>query len=742
MHKEFEVKRSICTMCGDNCGILVYVRDGKIVKITGNTDHPLGRGVLCKRIASAIHWLYHPDQLRYPLKRVGERGENKWARISYEEALDEIAEKLKELKEKYGPHVLATSEGTLRNAEFWMRARFMNLFGSPNNFHPGVVCGLNREILGLSIAGFRVCAKAGNVRDTRCVVSQAQNLRGGREKVAQLIRRIKKVAPGRMRVIAIDPRDTGITMDETDIHLKIRPGTDAVLMLAWLHVIINNELYDKEFVENYVYGFDKLKERVQEYTPQYAAGVTGIEADLIVESATVFATTKPAVIQGGVGTDQIGFNSTRVEQACACLMAITGNLDVPGGRSIPIFSGIEINGKRPLRDSHMELTNKIAPEQREKQVGIDRYKLMTYEGYQSWAPHYEKVYGVPAPTMHTISASEPLIFRGILEGSPDRIRALISWGSNIAVRTANTKLVCEALKSPNLELSVVNDFILTPSAQLADYVLPSASFLERPYWTTWEDFSPACCFGEKAIEPLGERKDDFYLWRGLGIRLGQEEYWPWKTHEEVMAYRAEPIGYSFEEIVKAGGFAPPPKFKKYEQQGFATPTGKFEVYSTVLEKLGYDPLPYYSEPLESPVSRPDLTDEYPLILITGGRSVPQYHSEHHQMGTGMRERHTDPIVDIHTETARKSDINDGDWIYIETVRGRIKQKAHVTDGIRPDVVNCEASWWYPEKYGGEPDLHGLWESSANVLTDDAPDICDELTGGWTCRALLCKVYKS
>jgi anaerobic selenocysteine-containing dehydrogenase len=162
----------------------------------------------------------------------------------------------------------------------------------------------------------------------------------------------------------------------------------------------------------------------------------------------------------------------------------------------------------------------------------------------------------------------------------------------------------------------------------------------------------------------------------------------------------------------------------------------------VLEKLGYDPLPYFSEPLESPVSRPDLTDEYPLILITGGRSVPQYHSEHHQMGTGMRERHTDPIVDIHTETARKSGINDGDWIYIETVRGRIKQKAHVTDGIRPDVVNCEASWWYPEKHGGEPDLHGLWESSANVLTDDAPDICDELTGGWTCRALLCKVYKS
>ena len=556
------------------------------------------------------------------------------------------------------------------------------------------------------------------------------------------MRLIKKMNPGRLRLIAIDPRDTGIANEENDIHLPIRPGTDAALLLAWLNVIINENLYDKDFVENHTFGFDELARRVQEYPVQKVAGITGIDARLITESAKVFATTRPAIIFGGVGTDQIGLNSTRVEQAAASLMAVTGNIDIPGGRVMTDFSGIEIDGKRPLRDSAMELTDKLPDEQKSKQIGDEKFKLMGYSGYGEWAPAYEKYYNIPAPSMHTISANEPLIYRGIINGDSDRIRAILIWGSNPVIRTAETKLVYEAFKSPNLELSVVLDFLMTPSAQLADYVLPSASWMERPYWTTWEDFSPACCFGEKAIEPLGERKDDYFFWRGLALRLGQEEYWPWETHEEVMGYRAKPIGYSFEEIIQAGGLVPPPRFNKYKSKGFATNTGKFELYSTVMEKLGYDPLPYFTEPPESPVSKPDLTGDYPLILITGGRSIPQYHSEYHQVAVGMRERRPYPMMDINSETARKLQISDGDWVYIETQRGKIKQKAHVTSGIRPDVVNCEASWWFPEMQGEEPSVYGLWESSTNVLTLSDPDACDELVGGWPLRALLCRVYKA
>jgi anaerobic selenocysteine-containing dehydrogenase len=183
------------------------------------------------------------------------------------------------------------------------------------------------------------------------------------------------------------------------------------------------------------------------------------------------------------------------------------------------------------------------------------------------------------------------------------------------------------------------------------------------------------------------------------------------------------------------------RYKKYEEEGFATASGKVELYSRVFEKLGADPLPYYLEPPESPVSAPEVAEEFPLILITGGKFMPMFHSEHRQLGIGMREKHPEPLLTIHPETAEKLGIKDGDWAWIETKRGRIKQKASLNTGILPNVVNVEASWWFPEKPGEEPSLFGLWESNANVLTADDDEFCDPLTGGWASRALLCKVYK-
>ena len=159
----------------------------------------------------------------------------------------------------------------------------------------------------------------------------------------------------------------------------------------------------------------------------------------------------------------------------------------------------------------------------------------------------------------------------------------------------------------------------------------------------------------------------------------------------------------------------------------------------VQEIMGYDPMPYYQEPPESPVSTPDIAREYPLILNTGGRFMPMHHSEFMQPELG-RTKHPDPLMEIHPDTARNFGISDGEWAYIETRRGRIKQRAEYNSGILPDVINCEASWWFPETTSNEPNLSGVWESNANVLTLDEPDSCDELSGGWCVRALLCKVY--
>ncbi len=743
MDDKTTIKRTICTFCAGNCGVLVHVKDGQIVKIVGNREHPISRGFICERIKYAINWLYHPDQLKYPLKRAGEKGEGKWERITWDQALDEIAEKLSQLKEKYGPETLASTEGTLRGTLFWMRSRFHYLFGNPHNvFHPGTICGLNRYSIGQAIAGWRVCDKGltpkyASIEKTNCIVVWGNNPTDSIPRASAWITQQRHQRP--LRIIVVDPRVTKIA-EVADMHLQLRPATDTALALGWANVIINEQLYDKDFVQNWTVGFDELVKRVQEYPPQRVADITGLTVDQIVQSARMYANTKPAWIVGGVATDQIGLNACRVEQACAICQALTGNIDVLGASLMPAI-GPGTEGKRFIRDSELELRDALPEEQRLKQLGADRFKLMTWPGYELTAAPHEKFYGAPAPTMHRMGASPSLLWRAILTKKPYPITAMISWESNPIIWAGNTKLVYEAMKSPNLELYVVNEYWMTPTALMADYVLPIASWMERPYIDTMEDFADFALGGERAIEPLGERKEDYYFWRGLGIRLGQKEYWPWETFEEHIAYRVKPMGITYEEFVQAGCVMAPLEEKKYQRLGFPTPSGKFELYSSILEKLGYDPLPFFEEPAESPIRTPEMAKDYPLILNTGGRFMPQHHSEFRHWGTGMRERHPDPLADINTEDAREHGVEDGDWVYIETRRGRVKQKARVSGKIPRGVVNAEASWWFPEMSAEKPSLYGLWESNVNVLTLDDPEYCDPLTGGWQTRALLCKIYK-
>jgi len=732
-----EIKKAGCAFCAGNCGVLVHVKDGKVIRVEGNKEHQLTLGNVCERVGYASRWLYHPDQLMHPLKRAGKRGEGKWERISWEQAFDEIADKLREMKEKYGPESLVITEGTYRSGTYWIRSRFCNLFGNPLNVsHAGVNCLCNCIAIDMALIG-GCCSLVPNIARTGCVVIWGQNPANSFPRIMAGLRKGKK--KNAFKIIVIDPRKTR-SAELADMWLQLRPGTDGALAMGWLNVIINEGLYDREFVEKWTFGFDKLAQRAQEYPPHRVAEITGLSVAEITESARMYADAESACIDRGVSSDQIGRNSGRVEQARVALRAITGNLDAKGGDLIPGI-GPEIDGKLFGREVYLELLDKLPPEQKQKQIGADRYKIMTWPAYELTSKYFEKVHGTPEPVMHRLAASPPLTWRAILSGKPYPVKAMITWGSNPLMWAANTQLVHDALKSPNLELHVVCDFWLTPTAELADYVLPVTSWLERPLCSTFEDLSDVVFGGERAVQPLGERKDDFTIWRELGIRLGQEEYWPWGTLEEAIACQLEPLGMTYEDFVNTGFIRGSRKYKKYEEEGFPTSTGKVELYSTVFEKLGYDPLPFYEEPPESPVSTPELAREYPLILNTGGRFMPMFHSEHRQWGTGMRKRHPDPLTSIHPETAQELGISEGDWVYIETKRGRIKQKAYLDPGILPNVVNVEASWWFPEKPGEEPSLHGAWESNANVLTVDEPEYCDPLTGGWCCRALLCKVYR-
>ncbi|MDI6755262.1 MAG: molybdopterin dinucleotide binding domain-containing protein, partial [Thermodesulfobacteriota bacterium] len=412
--------------------------------------------------------------------------------------------------------------------------------------------------------------------------------------------------------------------------------------------------------------------------------------------------------------------------------------DTRGGDYMP--------GPSLLRDvAEEEIPDILTPEQKAKQIGSERFKLMAWPGRDLMNTYTKKRWGRYFGEVGlTCGCHMPTLYRAMITGKPYPVKALLTVWSNPMITQGNIKLVYKGLKS--LDLYVVHDYFLTPSADLADYVFPCASWIERPW--LWDQYSEDCDIyaGEAGLPSTipgeYEHRTDYEFVRGLGIRVGQEKYWPWKNLEEVYDWKIEPLKMTFKEFMQEGGYYfPEHQYKKYEKMGgFATPTGKCELYSTIFEKLGYDPLPKYEESFESPISRPDLAKEYPFIFINGGRFLPYFHSEHRQIES-IRKRRPEPLVQIHPETAQKMNIQDGDWVWIETLRGKVRMKCQYFDGIDPRVIHAEHGWWFPELPGEEPWLHGVWESNVNVLTEDDPEVCNKISGGWPLKTGLCKIYK-
>ncbi len=743
-----DIKHIMCWAspgCHDRCGLLATVEDGKWISAKGNPNYPK-KGQGCKdRLPHFEKWLYHEAQLRYPLKRKGERGENKWERISWDQALDEIASKLAAIKDQFGAQSLSVHEGTYRNDMYGIRARFLNLFGNPANVAgAGTICKCNRVALWLALVGSGIVAPKAN--QANCIVLSGSNVtQSGPHRWIPVKKRLKQGA----KLIVVDPRKIE-ACSQAHMWIQLRPGTDTALYMAWLNVIIEESLFDEAFVRDWTFGFEDLKQRVSEYTPEKVEQITWVPAKKIRDSARMYATNGPAVFNMGVATDTLGLNSIRAEQARMCLRAVTGNLSLKGGETI-LGPGPLKAGKLAIRDSMLQLADKVSPEQRRKQLGYDRFKLMGWPAYEIISPYFEKTYQTPFPMSgHNFLVPQPLVWEAILTEKPYPMKAMITWTTNMLLNSGGAKTIYKALKSPNLELHVVMEHVMTPTALLADYVLPIASKLEKPVCHTHEDFDAniGCC--EQAIEPIGERKPDYYVWRQLAHRLGFGEYFPWETEEELADYRLSPLGLTFKEVAKGSYTVVSDKPWTYatlhpetgKPTGFATPSGKVELYSNVLEQLGYDPLPFYEEPPESPVRTPDMAKEYPFILITGANFRPMFHSENRHIGMGTREQYPEPLMEIHPDAAGPLGIADGDWVYVETQRGAIRQKAKLTQGIDARVINVQSHWWFPEEPGCEPWLHGLWPSNANVLTRIDLDTCDPVTGGWPMRALMCKVYKA
>jgi anaerobic selenocysteine-containing dehydrogenase len=701
--EDTQILKSVCRSCHGGCSALMHVKDGELVKVEGDPEGPLNHGKLCPIGAATTELVYHPDRLKFPQRRIGPRGSGKWERISWDEALDEISEKILAIREESGPESIAMGTGTGRHHIRWV-SRFGHALGTPNWCEPGFAqCFHPRVNTCIQTMGdLPVCDFTGPV-DPELIMYWGHNPpHSGPDGETRF--NVRESLLSRPRIITIDPRET-VVARKSELWLQIRPGTDDALALAMINTIIEEDLYDHDFVENYCHGFEELARHVHEMTPEWAEPITWVPADKIRTAARLFAELKPAMMEWGCAIEHTP-NTIQTVRAISIIPALTGNIDVPGGW---IF-GMHGAGRFP------SLIENLDPEVEKKRLGYDKYKMLCGEG-------------ADLPACHI-----PSLIDAMLYGEPYRVRAFMIFGNNTLTTYANVNLVYKALMK--LDYIVCADLFMTPTAELADIVLPAASWPELNQIAALPTIAGNVVMGQQQVVRIGECKSDEEIFVELARRMKLDCCT--ESVEEVLDQMLESGGQAvnFRGLTERGWIHVPQKYRKYETDGFKTPTGKLELYSTRLEAMGYEPLPYYEEPPESPVSTPDVAKDYPFVLTTGGRIPVFFNSEHRQLPL-CRKGHPEPLAEIHPETAESLGIEEGDWMWIETRRGRIKQKAKITDKIDQRVIHCEHGWWFPERDTVDK---GVWESNANLLTNNRGPF-DPQMGTYQLRGLLCRVGK-
>jgi anaerobic selenocysteine-containing dehydrogenase len=693
-----EIVRSTCGICQIGCGILAHVDGGRVVRVEGDPDSPLNKGTLCPKGLASLEYLYHPDRLQHPLKRLGERGEGKWASISWDEALDTVAGELAKAKEKYGAESVAFIQGSFKGGTQGLHLlRFANLFGTPNCTYQGHVCFAPR--LRASITTYGSYAIPDFEYPPSAIVVWGKNLA---ENLHHVYRRMMGAVERGAKLMFVNSSYVE-GVDRADLWLKPRPGSDLMLAIGMLNVIIEEGLYDSDFVQNWTVGFDKLKAHVQDYTPERVADITWVPAEKIRQAARFYATNRPACLHWGNAIDY-GVNSFQTARALCIMRAITGNLEAPGGdlRWLPV----PVN---PLSPEYT-LPDKISPEMRQRSVSSKRRLL-------------------PG----TIEIPPQDVIDAILTGKPYPIRAAYSLGCNPLLSYSNARKVYEALRT--VDFLAMADIFMTPSAALADIVLPVSTYLEfNDVVVPFYSFPVALV--QQKVTSVAECHSDYEILRDLARRLGIGEYF-WDTDEQFLDHILTPAGISFEEFKKVGALVGGKQYRSYQSGGFPTPSGKVELYSGQLKEWGFDPLPTYYEAPETPMSAPELLAEYPLVF-TSRKDGCYRHSSGRQIAS-LRGTHPEPIIYLHPQTAGELGIADGDLVCIETERGGIKQRATLSDDIDPMVVVVDYAWWFPED--GAAELYGWSKANINILTGDKPPFNREM-GSVNLRGALCKIYKA
>lgn len=782
---------------------MAHIKDGKLVKIEGDPDHPWNQGRLCARVLAMTQYVDHKDRLTKPLKRVGKRGEGKWQEISWDEAFDLIEKKMKKIRQESGPESVVFSMGTGRDIGPWI-CMLAYAFGSPNVMFAlsGIACYSPRIAALDTVQGDYCVFDAGQwwpkryddprFKAPECMIVWGYNIPATCPDnlfghwIVDMMKRGTKI-------ISVDPRLSWFA-SRAKYWLPIRPGTDAALAMGMLNVIINENLYEPDWVEKWTNAqhlirkdtgkllresdliengsrenyavwdlgsgrpviwdsgrvqfkaqgvkpalsgeftvklangeesvechtiWDTLLAEINEYPLDKVEEITGIPAEDIAKAARFYAKSKPAAIHWGVPIDMTG-GVTPLCHAMATLWAITGNLDVPGGNIISRFAFDAVAYALPGAEGVIKLKN---PEQDKPRIGRDRYGPLSKF---IWRAQTDM-------TLEQIFSEKPYPIRGLW----------IQTCNPLSCIGLEPKKWQAALKK--VEFIAAVDLFHTPTTQYADVVLPAASFLEKDGVRTW--WVPMQSIN-KAIS-VGECRPDVEINFELAKRFDPD--FKWQTIEELYDEIIKPSGLNYKQLQEQI-FAYPPEghrsapYNRYQKgilrddkkPGFNTPTGKFELYSTLREDWGLKALPHHEEPPFTPFSRPDLAKQYPLILSTGRRSPAYFHSEHRQI-PWLRTIDPDPVVEINPDTAAEHGIGNGEWVWVENWLGRARFKAKVTLIVPPWMVMAAHGWWFPEKKAAEPELFGTWDSNINLLLPMGAQGKDGL--GAPIKHSMCRIYK-
>lgn len=709
-------RRALCGICPAGCWVIVtYDDEGRLAAVRADETSPFG--ITCKLGVHSPEIVYSENRLRHPLKRTGPKGTYEFERISWDQAFDELVAKLQAIKAQYGPEAAAiyTGRGSFelamcdvfqpRGVAVSSASSLLFPFGSPNTMGVGALCYVSMAMIAPHVTmGGMFINMFSDLEHADLIVVWGAN--PATDCPPLDYRRIIEATQRGAELVVIDPRRTLTAKIEGARWIPIRPGTDGALALALCQVLIEEELCDEAFARDWTHGFEEFAQYVQHFRPEVAEPVTGVPAETIRTLARQLAQAHGAapVMYSGLEYSDSGVQAIR---ATMVLWALAGQLDVPGGRCFTMRENIfPINREGLLPNPGVK-----------KALGRDRFP----------------VYSLYRGESHANALPD-----AVLKGRPYPIRSLLILGGSMITAWPQPEVWRQTLNG--LDFLTCIDINFTADCAYADLVLPAATWYEVESYMT---YGPIFRLRERVIEPLAEARNAFFIFAELADRLGYGHLYP-QNEEELFRYVLHGSPFSLEEVRAAGGQVQVPpaimQYKKWEKgllrpdgrPGFDTPTGKFEIASTILEEHGYDPLPVYTEPLESPVSQPELAQTFPLVFNSGARVTTDFRSQFHGI-PGLVKQRPEPTVMLHTGDAQARGIAHGDAVVVQSPRGQVRMRAIVTDDIVPGAIEANMG-------GGGPLGPQAWQDcNINDLTDLR---YDPISGFPIYKALLCEVCRA